>query len=47
MKFDLISDFNVEMNVAFQTTRLYEEGDPKHYAWHNDRKSDVLVMAGD
>lgn len=47
MKFDLISDFHVEFNVAFNTTRLWEGGDPIHYAWHNDRKSDILVMAGD
>ena len=47
MKFDLISDFHVEMNVSFKTTRLWEQGDPIHYAWHNDRKSDLLVVAGD
>ena len=47
MKFDLISDFHVEMNVSFKATRLWEQGDPIHYAWHNDRKSDLLVVAGD
>ncbi len=47
MKFDLISDFHVEMNVSYNSTRMWEEGDPIHYAWHNDRKSDLLVVAGD
>ncbi len=49
MLFDLISDFHVEMNVGWNTTRFYEEGDPIHFAWHNARheNSDVLVIAGD
>jgi predicted phosphodiesterase len=47
MKFDLISDFHVEMNVAYDTTRYWKEGEPNLYAWHEDRKSDVLVIAGD
>lgn len=49
MKFDLISDFHVEMNVGYNTTRFWKEGEPLHYAWHDDRNegSDVLVIAGD
>lgn len=47
MKFDLISDFHVEFNVGYNTTPTWERGDPLHYAWHKDRKSDVLVIAGD
>lgn len=47
MKFDLISDFHVEMNVAYQTTSVWKPGEPLFYAWHKDRKSDVLVIAGD
>jgi len=47
MIFDLISDFHVEMNVGWNTTRLYEKGDPIHYAWHKQAESPILVMAGD
>jgi len=47
VKFDLISDFHVEMNVAYQTTSVWQPGEPMFYAWHKDRKSDVLVIAGD
>lgn len=47
MKFDLISDFHVEMNVAYKGTYLWKEGEPILYAWNKDRKSDVLVIAGD
>ncbi len=49
MKFDLISDFHVEMNVGWNTTQLYTKGDPLHFAWHRARNegSDVLVVAGD
>ena len=47
MKFDLISDFHVEMNVGYNTTRFWKKGEPLHYAWHKDKKNDILVVAGD
>ena len=47
MKFDLISDFHVEMNVMNKDTRTWKEDDPIFYAWDQDKKSDVLVIAGD
>ena len=47
MKFDLISDFHVEFNVAFKRTASWREGNPFFYAWHLDKKSDVLVIPGD
>ena len=47
MKFDLISDFHVEMNVGYNTTRNWVQGEPIHYAWHKDKKNDILVVAGD
>lgn len=47
MKFDLISDFHVEMNVEYRSTKGWQPGEPILYAWHKDRKSDVLVIAGD
>ena len=47
MKFDLISDFHVEMNLNYSDTRSWQEGDPSFYAWHKSRKNPVLVMAGD
>lgn len=47
MKFDLISDFHVEMNIANKVTRTWKPGDPEYYAWDKDRKSPILVVAGD
>ena len=47
MKFDLISDFHVEMNVGYNTTRNWQQGEPIHFAWHKARQSDILVVAGD
>ena len=49
MKFDLISDFHVEMNDQWGKTRLYTPGDPLFFAWHKARNegSNILVMAGD
>lgn len=42
MKFDLISDFHVEMN-----DKNKNHGGPVHYPWDEDIQSDVLVIAGD
>ena len=47
MKYDLISDFHVEQNKLYKDSRFREEGDPYVYAWHKDRKSPILVVAGD
>ena len=47
MKFDLISDFHVEMNIMNKDTRTWKDDDPIFYAWDQDKKSDVLVVAGD
>jgi predicted phosphodiesterase len=47
MMVDLLSDFHLEMNVGWNTTSLYQEGDPIHYAWHKQAGSPVLVIAGD
>ncbi len=47
MKFDLISDFHVEMNVRYSDARTWKEGEPSFYAWHKARQSPILVMAGD
>jgi len=47
MKFDLISDFHVEMNTRYDESRFWTEGEPELYAWNKDSKSDVLVIAGD
>lgn len=50
MKFDLISDFHVEMNNPNQRepgdTRPREEI-PFYYPWDRQKQSDVLVIAGD
>jgi len=47
MKFDLISDFHVEMNDPFSTQSTWRDGDPTFYNWPRQKKSDVLVIAGD
>ena len=47
MKYDLISDFHVENNFMNRDNRSWREGDPLCYAWHKDRKSPILVVAGD
>lgn len=47
MKFDLISDFHVEMNTAYKDTRNWKEGEPSFFAWHKARMNPVLVIAGD
>lgn len=47
MKFDLASDLHCDMNTPYASLRPWRQGEPKYYAWHIDRKSDVLVIAGD
>ena len=47
MKFDQISDFHIEMNVPYGETSAWREGEPYFYAWHKDKKSDILVISGD
>lgn len=45
--FDLLSDFHVELNLQYSQSTQWVDGEPKLYAWHKDKKSDVLVIAGD
>ena len=47
MKFDLFSDFHVEMNTPNAFRDDFVTGMPHHYPWDEQRISDVLVLAGD
>lgn len=46
MKFDFISDLHVEFNQAWADNPEYD-GVSAIYPWHLEKKSDVLVIAGD
>jgi hypothetical protein len=47
MKFEQLSDFHIEMNVPYGETEVWEKGEPFFYAWHKNKKSNILIIGGD
>ena len=44
---DFVSDMHIDMNVPYKNLKGFQSGDPDIFPWHLQKKSDILVIAGD